>query len=354
MTKDKAKKDNNITAVSPASSDGAVVERTFWERNRLTNGYLLRRKVLSVFISIVRGILLFGLVFLILQPVLNKISVSFMTEQDLYNPIVISIPLHPNVDNYILSAKIMNYSKGIVNSLIVSLSIALIQVAMTTLVGYGFARFKFPLKNMWFAFVMLLIMVPPQTVSTSLFLHFSMFDVLGIIKAITGNTLNLRGSAVPYYLMSLGCMGLKNGLYIYLVRQYFRNIPVDLEEAAYIDGCGTLRTFFRIMLPQAKPIITSCFLFAFVWQWTDGFYSRLFLSKLTLVSTSLSTIVASLGVEVARNQTGNGASQASVSVARSNQILSTGTLMIVTPIILLYLFAQRQFVESLASTGIKM
>ncbi len=354
MTKDKAINKLDKGAISTAASDGAVVERTFWERNKLTNGYLLQRKVGAVFISIVRGILLFGLCFLILQPVFNKVSVSFMTEQDLYNPIVISIPLHPNVDNYILSAKIMNYAKGIVNSLVVSLTIAIIQVAMTTLVGYGFARFKFPLKNMWFAFVMLLIMVPPQTVSTSLFLHFSMFDVFGIIKAITGSTLNLRASAVPYYLMSLGCMGLKNGLYIYLVRQYFRNIPVDLEEAAYIDGCGTLRTFFRIMLPQAKPIITSCFLFAFVWQWTDGFYSRLFLSKLTLVSTSLSTIVASLGVEVARNQTGNGASQASVSVARSNQILSTGTLMIVMPIILLYLFAQRQFVESLASTGIKM
>ena len=347
--KDKAK----ITA-STASSGSVVVEKTFWERNRLTHGYLLQKKIGSVLISITRAILLFGLCFLILQPVLNKISVSFMTESDLYNPIVISIPLHPTIANYTLSAEIMNYSKGIVTSLIVALTIAILQVAMTTLVGYGFARFKFPLKNMWFAFVMMIILVPPQTISSSLYLHFSTFDVLGIIKLITGSTLNLRGSAVPYYLMSAGCMGLKNGLYIYLVRQYFRNIPVDLEEAAYIDGCGTLKTFFRIMLPQAKPIITSCFLFAFVWQWTDGFYSRLFLGKLTLVSTSLSTIVSSLGVFIARLQGGDASSQSTVAPARSNQILSTGTLMIVMPIIMLYLFAQRQFVESLASTGIKM
>ena len=95
--------------------------------------------------------------------------------------------------------------------------------------------------------------------------------MFGLIEAIRGETLNLRGSVLPYYLMSAGCMGLKNGLYIYMTRQFFRNQPKELEEAAYVDGCGTLRTFFRIMLPDAKPIITSCFLFSFVWQWTDSF-----------------------------------------------------------------------------------
>ena len=357
MTKDKAKKKQAIAEAMNAelvSSDGAVVQRTFWERNRLTNGYLLRRKIGAVFISVTRAILLFGLCFLILQPLLNKISVSFMEEEDLYNPIVISIPLHPTIENYTISAEIMNYKTGLITSIIVSLLASIIQVSMTTLVGYGFARFKFPLKKLWFAFVMLLIMVPPQTVSTSLYLHFSTFDFLGIVSLIKGGPINLRSSAIPYLLMSLGCMGIKNGLYIYLVRQYFRNIPVDLEEAAYIDGCGTVKTFFRIMLPQAKPIITSCFLFAFVWQWTDGFYSRLFLSKFTLVSTSLSTIVSSLGVFVARIQGGAANAQVAISVSRSNQILSTGTLMIVAPVLVLYMFAQRQFVESLASTGIKM
>ncbi len=351
MTKDKAKKNSVEIA---AAREGAVVQRTFWERNKLTHGYLLQKRIGGVGISIVRAILLFGLCFLILQPILNKISVSFMTEDDVYNPIVISIPLHPTVENYQIAATIMEYAKGVTTSLIVSVLAAVIQVSMATLVGYGFARFRFPLKKMWFAFVMLLIMVPPQTVSTSLHLHFSRFDFLGIIKLITGSTLNLRSSPIPYILMSLGCMGLKNGLYIYLVRQYFRNIPVDLEEAAYIDGCGTVKTFFKIMLPQAKPIITSCFLFAFVWQWTDGFYSRLFLSNLTLVSTSLSNIVASLGVYVARVQSGSSNAQASISPLRSNQILSTGTMLILAPVLVLYMFAQRQFVESLASTGIKM
>jgi multiple sugar transport system permease protein len=198
--------------------------------------------------------------------------------------------------------------------------------------------------------VMLVIIIPPQVISNSLYLHFRFFDFLGIIKLITGNTLNLRGLKLPYYLMSAGCMGLKNGLYIYMIRQFFRNIPNDMEEAAYVDGCGMLKTFVKIMLPEAKPIITSCFLFAFVWQWTDGFYSNMFLGNTTLVSTSISRIVDSLGAYMQRIL----GAKVSISVAQSNAVLSTGTLMVVGPVIILYLFAQRQFVESISSSGIKM
>ena len=288
--------------------------------------------------------------FLILQPILNKISVSFMTEEDLYNPIVVSIPEHFTTENYLLAAELMNYGKAIVNSFVISLTIAVLQIAMCTLVGYGFARFNFPLKKFWFACVIMVILIPPQTISSSLFLHFRFFDVFGIFKLIKGETINLRGSVLPYYLMSGGCMGLKNGLYIFLIRQFFRNIPVDMEEAAYVDGCGTLKTFVRIMLPEAKPILTSCFLFAFVWQWTDGFYSKMFLGTTSLVSTGLARLVDSLGAYIQR-LTGT---LTTVSIAYSNCILATGTLMIIVPLIILYLFAQRAFVESSSSSGIKM
>ncbi len=323
---------------------------SFWERNKLSGGYLLKKKALERAVSIVRFILLFGMCFMILQPIFNKISVSFMTEQDLYNPIVISIPVHPTTANYRLAAELMNFKTAVVNSLLISITIALLQIAMCTLVGYGFARFNFPLKKFWFACVLLVILIPPQTIASSLHLHFRYFDILGLCKLITGATINLRGSKLPYYLMSAGCMGLKNGLYIYMIRQYFRNIPGDLEEAAYVDGCGTLKTFLVIMLPQAKPILTSCFLFAFVWQWTDGFYSRMFLGSTKLVSTGLSRIVDSLGAYIQRI---NGV-KTTISIAYSNCILATGTLIIIVPLIVIYLFAQRAFVESISSTGIKM
>ncbi len=325
----------------------------YWERNRKSGGYLFQKDLKEFLIKVGRFVLLFGLCFLILQPILNKISVSFMTEEDLFNPIVVSIPLHFTLNNYRLAAILMKYGQAFTNSLIISVTIAVIQTAMCTIVGYGFARFNFPLKKMWFAFVMALIVIPPQAFSSSLYLHFRYWDFLGIIKLIRGEGLNLRGSVIPYYLMSITCMGLKNGLYIFLIRQFFRNVPYDLEEAAYVDGCGTLKTFLRIMLPEGKPIITSCFLFAFVWQWTDGFYSKFFLGNTRLVSTSLAGIVDSLGVYIAREQ-GISNAQTNVSTMLSNCILSTGTLLIILPLLVLYLFAQRAFVESISSTGIKM
>lgn len=306
----------------------------FWERNRKSNGYLLRRTLLNGGISICRFILLFGMCFMILQPILSKISVSFMTEADLYSPVVVNIPRHFTTDNYRVAASVMSYGKALTNSMIISLTVAILQIVVCTLVGYGFARFKFPLRNLWFACVILVILIPPQTISTSLYVSFA----------------NWRRSVFPYYLMSATCMGLKNGLYIYMIRQFFRNIPKELEEAAYVDGCGTLKTFVRIMLPDAKPILTSCFLFAFVWQWTDGFYSRMFMGSKQLVSTALTKVVDDLAVYVSKalNQ------MTTVSQAYANCVLGTGTLMLIMPLIILYLFAQRGFVESLSSSGIKM
>jgi len=314
------------------------------------SAYKRRKLIKQALVSFCRFILLFGLCFMIIQPILNKISVSFMTEEDLYDPVVVNIPAHFTTENYQLASEIMSYKEAFKNSMVISLTIAILQVVVCTLVGYGLARYDFPGKNILFGCVLLMIVVPPQVISTSLYLHFRFFDIFGIFKLITGEAINLRGSVLPYYMMSAGCVGLKNGLYIYLIRQFFRNIPKELEEAAYVDGCGTLKTFFVIMLPDAKPILTSCFLFAFVWQWTDGFYSSMFLGTTKLVSTSLSRIIDSLGAFIMREL----GIQTSVSVAYSNCILSTGTLMIILPLIILYLFAQRGFVESLSSTGIKM
>lgn len=325
-------------------------DKTFWERNRDSGGYLLKKKISDIAYRIIRVFLLFGMCFLILQPILNKISISFMAEEDLYNAMVIAVPEHFTTDNYQLATQFMDYGKTFLNTLLVSLSIAVLQIAVCTLVGYGFARFEFPLKKFWFACVVLMIIIPPQTLSTSLYLHFQYFDILGIIKLLTGSALNLRGSALPYYLMSIGCMGLKNGLYIFMIRQFFRNIPKELEEAAYVDGCGTLKTFVRIMLPDATPIITSCFLFSFVWQWTDGFYSKTFLGNINLLSMQLSRVAEQLNhylIYVMRQPAG-------ATIGYTNCIVATATLLVILPLLIIYLFAQKGFVESLSSSGLKM
>lgn len=324
--------------------------RTFWERNRMSEGYLLRKVIKNIVVIICRLVLLFGMCFLILQPIFGKISVSLMAEEDLYNTMVIYVPENFTLSNYQLAAEFMEYGKSLRNTFGISLTTALLQVSMCMMVGYGFARFNFRLKKLMFACVVLVIIIPPQTISTSLYLHFRYFDIFGIFNALTGKTMNLRDSIIPYYLMSAGCMGLKSGLYIFMMRQFFRNIPKELEEAAYVDGCGIFRTFIRIMLPDAKPIMTSCFLFSFVWQWTDIFYAKTFMGNTMLLSRQLSMIADRLYAYMQR-QAGNAGG---ASVGFTNCIVSTGTLMVITPLLVLYLFAQKGFVESISSTGIKM
>ncbi len=323
--------------------------KTFRERNKKSNGYLLRKTIFNIGYKIIRAVLLFGLCFLIIQPLLNKISLSFMEQQDLYDSTIVSIPRHFSTDNYKLSADLMDYWKALGTTTYISLIVSILQVAAATLVGYGFARYKFPLKNLWFVMVIIVIIVPPQTIMTSLYLNFTYFDPLGLFSLITGKPLNMINTIVPYLLMCIGCMGLKSGLYIYLIRQFFRNVPKDIEEAAYVDGCGKFKTFWRIMLPDAKPIITSCFLFAFVWQWTDKFYTQMFLRKFTLLSTKLNGLSGALDAFVKAAGIAEKAEQ-----AYSAAMVATGTLMTIIPLLVIYVFAQKGFVESLSQSGIKM
>ncbi|MBQ3155467.1 MAG: carbohydrate ABC transporter permease [Clostridia bacterium] len=323
--------------------------KSFWDRNRRSEGYLLKREIKSKTMSIARALLLFGLCFMIIQPILIRFSTGFMQEPDLYDSTIVLVPRHLTLDNYRIVFDLTDFPHSMLNTLWISLLVSVLQVISCTFVAYGFARYEFPLKKFWFACVVLLIIVPPTTIQTSLYMYFASFDIFGIFKALTGKTINLRTSIIPYAMMSLTCMGLKNGLYIYMLRQYFKNVPDSLEEAAFVDGCSTMRTFTQIMLPDAMPTIASCFLFSFVWQWTDLFYSRNFLSAYSLYSVQLSSIVSRMSRYFSADQT----KAVIVPNGRQQQLIAIGVLICFVPLIILYCFTQKTFVQSLAMTGSK-
>jgi len=326
-----------------------IKKKSFWEANRKSNGYLLKKRVTKAVISFCRALLIFGLCFMIIQPMLTRFGTSLMEEQDLYDSTIVLVPKHPTLDNYRIVGELTDMPKSMLNTLWTSLLVSVLQVVSSTLVAYGFARFNFPLKKMWFACVIGLIIIPPQTIATSLYMYFANFDIFGIIKALTGKTIALHGSIWPYALMSLTCMGLKNGLYIFMLRQYFMGIPKSLEEAAYVDGCSTMHTFVKIMLPDAVPTIMSCFLFSFVWQWTDLFYSRNFLSGYSIYSVQLSSIVSRMN----RYFSLDANNPIITPVGRQQQLISIGVLICCIPLIILYLFAQKTFVKSIVMSGSK-
>ena len=323
--------------------------KSFWDRNRRSEGYLLQRRAKQIGISIVRALLMFGLCFMIIQPMLIRFSTAFMAEKDLYDSTIVLVPRHLTLENFQHVFNMTDFPNSMINTLWSSLLVSVLQVISCTFVAYGFARFEFPLKKFWFACVVLLIIVPPQTIQTSLYMSFANFDIFGIFTAINGKPLNLSTTFLPYALMSLTCMGLKNGLYIYMLRQYFKNVPDSLEEAARVDGCSTLRTFTQIMLPDAMPTIASCFLFSFVWQWTDLFYTRNFFSSYSMYSTQLSSIVS----RMARYFSADASVAVVVPAGRQQQLISIGVLICCIPLIILYCFTQKTFVQSLAMTGSK-
>jgi multiple sugar transport system permease protein len=322
---------------------------------KISRNYHKKKRALEITFKVCRAILLFGLCFLIIQPLLDKISVSFMAEQDLYDSTVISIPRNFTTGNYVIAAQLLNYWASLFETLFIVIISSVLQIAACTLAAYGFARYKFPFKSFWFFCVMLMIVIPPHTIMASLYLNFHFFDIFGLFRLITGEPVNMLNSVFGYWMLSATGMGLKSGLYIFMLRQYFRGMPKELEEAAWVDGCGKFKTFIRIMLPDASPMLTSCFLFSFVWQWTDSFYSTLFLTNYRMLATGLGSIAERVSQWWAITNQISGAAVASTApIGYIQAMIATGMLMCLAPLILLYLIAQKAFVESLSQTGIKM
>jgi len=207
------------------------------------------------------------------------------------------------------------------------------------IIGYGFARWRYPGSNLVFALVVLSIVIPPQMVMIPLFLNFRYFDLLGLIPE---PGINLIGSFWPLVLMALTGTAKRSGLFIFITRNFFRGMSTSLEEAAYVDGAGHLKTFFRIMLPNAKPI-AMIVLFSFVWNWNDLFYTNLFLPGAKLLQLGLATINSQYNLPWANK---------AVEGTYIQLVNNAGMLLYVLPVLILYAFLQRYFVESIEKTGL--
>lgn len=320
------------------------------KRMRELQYLLFATKAKRIIVNIAFFMLMFSLCFLILQPFFNKLSLSLMSQADLADSTVVSLPRMPTLDNFKFVWELLRFNESLPFTAGIALATGLMQTVSSFLVGYGFARYSFPLKKFWFACVLLLIILPSQCYSIPLYLQFRFFDVFGIIRALTGKTINLVGSVWPLLLLGATSTGLKNGLYIYLFYQHFRNVPRDLEEAAYLDGCGAVRTLFKIMLPDAIPLATSCMLFSFVWQWTDHRFTNLLLGSDIFLATRLNGMQQLIDVSGGASLVNNTATRA----IYGDCLTATATLLMLIPVVILYLFGQKRFVESLNFSGMKM
>jgi len=318
-----------------------------WERFKIK--YLSVHFLTQVIFKIFRFALLFGISFVILYPFFTKISSSFMSPEDFVDATVKLIPKYPTLNTYKQIIIENHYFQAMFNTALLSLICGVIQTFICCLIGYGFAKYKFKGNKFLFACVVFTMIVPHQTLKYSMFLKFRYFDIgifnFGILKMFGLDAgIDMTDSYVPLILLSLFGLAFKNGLYIYMMRQFFRGVPDELEESAYIDGSGVFRTFIQIILPLSVPMMITIFLFAFSWQWTDNFYtttsmffpgrSELLLSKIAF------TIPKTLDVSYA------GGNMFSAAIRNASAIL------ILVPLIIIYLFFQRYLIQGIERSGI--
>ena len=270
------------------------------------------------------------------------ISSSFFSDADNYNPMVYLIPQEPTLERYKIAIQYLDYGRTVTASLLYSLSLMLIQVLICSMVGYGFARYEFPFKKLLFGCVVVMIVIPTHTIMLPLYMTFAKFDVFGILNLTMGSAVNLLSTPIPMYIMTLFGCGLRSGLYIYIFNQFFRGLPKEIEEAAFVDGAGTWYTYFRIMLVNALPSVVTVAIFSMVWQYNDTFYANLFLiSDDIVISKKISTIEATISnVE---------------KILDPNILelfLDAGIVLIMIPIIIIYIALQKQFIEGVERSGI--
>ena len=357
---------------------------------RFLNFYFLSRIVLWIF----RMVLMIGISYIVIFPFLTKIAGSFMAPEDFVDVTVRLIPKHFTLDIYRAIITELGYWEAFMNTFTLSFCCAILQTFVCCLIGYGFAKFKFRGRNLIFMLVMLTMIVPHQTLQLSMFMEFRYFDIFGIVRLLKGGGIeifgwnvkdlgegvaavfekinvlpdeikwgqyftdrgvekwkvqmevteagiNLMNTYFPLVLLSLGGLAFKNGLYIFLLRQFFRGIPDELEESAYMDGSGTFRTFIQIILPLSVPMMITVFLFSFCWQWTDDFYTSLFFnsSNINLLVT-LIDIPSSLKLDYAGQD------------LYYSAIRNTCGLLIILPLVVLYAFCQRFLVQGIEHSGI--
>ena len=327
-------------------------ERTdAWTRFRIK--YLSWHFLGTVAWWLFRFVLLLGISYVILLPFYTKIASSFMGRDDFVDATVKMIPKNFTLDTYREIITQNKYGEALLNTTILSVVCALLQTLMCSLIGYGFAKYNFKGKKYIFALVIFTMIVPHTTLRLSMFMKFRYFDIFGIFKLLGGGvisslkvlnftSLELTNSFTPLILLSLTGLGFKNGLYIFMMRQFFNGVPDELEESAYIDGCTTFRTFFQIVLPISIPMMITIFLFAFSWQWTDNFYTKVFFTN-----TKKWILMPGI-VKIPKTLDTNYAAQNLYSAA----IRNTCSLLIIAPLIVVYLFCQRYLVQGIERSGI--
>lgn len=263
-----------------------------------------------------------GLGLLMIYPIVWMIVSSFKPNNMIFSDPGL-IPKAVTIENYITGWKGyagVSFGKFFINSLLMCAAAVAGNLVACSMAAYAFARLKFAGRNFWFAVMLATLMLPGHVTIVPRYILFNTFGWVGSYLPII----------VPKFLAT-------DAFFVFLLVQFMRTLPKEIEEAAIIDGCGKVGVFLRIIIPLSVPALVTTALFTFLWTWDDFFNHLLYLTnpQIFSVSRALRTFVGDAGA-----------------VSNWGGALAMSTLSMLPPFILFFAL-QRYFVQGIATTGIK-
>jgi len=295
---------------------------------------LQRRIKAKYIIRFAAYVLLIDLSFVFLYPFLYMVVTSLKSPQDILDVSVNWLPSGVYLNNYKLAFETLNYPLTLLRTVLFVLACTAGHILSCSFVGYGFARFKFTGKNLLFILLLLSIIVPIQTIIIP---QYILFAKTGLLRPY-----------LPMVLPSWLGFGLSGGLFVFIFRQFYLTLPRSLEEAAAIDGCGIIPTFFRIAFPSSKSPIMVCLVLSLVWHWNDYFEPLIYITRkehylLPMLLPGIYSLMFRKEQDIPGQELNN---------MFTESVVLAATFMVVLPLLVTYIFLQKKFVQGVERSGI--
>ncbi len=295
----------------------------------------------GIVMGIVVYVLLITIAFIYLYPVLYMFSRSLMSSKDLLDSSAKWIPSALTGQNYQDAIATLDYWNSLWKNIQIAVLPTIAQVFICSMVGYGFARYKFPGKMLWMGILLLSFLLPSQTIDMPNYLLFQQLKMMD-------------GSLKPFLLLAVLGQGFKSVLCILIFFNFHRQVPQSLIEAAEIDGADHIKAYFQIAIPLSMAAIVCVTLFSLVWYWNETYLVRTYLGYGHTRAEGLTTLMIELQkFEDSYNITFDARASSVTSTNKLNDAIKmAGTMLSIAPLLLLYLVLQKQFVESVDRAGI--
>lgn len=307
-----------------------------------------KNNITKIVLSVIKWIVLLSIGYIIIFPLIQMIVTSVKDRTAFYNAAKVWLPSSFDIGfNFKKAFEAIDFLQGLNSTLVNEIIAGLIEVAACSITAYGFARFKFKFKNAMIVGLFLTILIPETMIVIPRILNYSNLDFLGILglfDKLTGVDLrpNIVSTPFAFWLPSLFSMGLRSGILIYIYMQFFKGLPAELEEAAWVDGAGSVRTFVSIALPSSGVVFTTVIVFTMIWHWNDITLASVYMQENFPLAVNLSRIASALasGGYYVEND------------VQAQAIVMAACVMFILPPLILYMILQRKFIESIDRVGI--